>query len=148
MARDYLDDWRVSCIFLSQRLTSAGNLKLEEGRFLLSAVNNFQKMRRKAPSTGETMIIDHKDKMEVKNLVNYGKVVLCREARAMGQLLFDAYFLCIDKPEDICCGNCQSYVNHVCSGKSLDFDEIVECMVNKAIYGPDYPRQAGSSLKS
>jgi hypothetical protein len=23
----------------------------------------------------------------------------------------------------------------------------VECMVNKAIYGPDYPPQAGSSLK-
>ncbi len=94
------------------------------------------------------MIIDHKEKVEVKNPVNYGKVVLSREARAMGQLLFDAYFLRIDKPEDISCGNCQSYVNHDCSGKSLDFHKIVDCMVNKAIYGPDYPRQAGSSFKS
>jgi hypothetical protein len=80
--------------------------------------------------------------VEVTNLVDYRYVILRREARAMGQLLFDAHFTSIDKPEDISCWNCQSYLNDVCIGKGLDCHKVVECMVHKAIHGSDGRRQA------
>jgi hypothetical protein len=94
------------------------------------------------------MATNCEQKVEVENLIDYGKALLSREARAMALLLIDTYFPCIAKPGDISCRNCQSYVNLVCSGKRLDYQGVIECMVNKAIHGADYPGKIGSLLKS
>jgi len=93
------------------------------------------------------MIMDCKGKAEVENLFDYGKTVLVREARAMALLLVDNYFPCADKQADISCRNCQSFVNRLCSGKGLGYYGAIECMVNKAIIGADYPPEDESMFK-
>jgi hypothetical protein len=81
---------------------------------------------------------------EIDDLIGSEKTLLLSEARAMALLVMDTYFPSIDDLDDITCLNCQSFIN--CGGKRLDFNGVIECMVNKAIHGTDNPDQLGSLI--
>ncbi len=70
------------------------------------------------------------------NLIESSRVLL-KEAGIIGHLVITNYFPTITDFEDLTCPNCQSYRNCMCSGKQLDFDGIIKCMVNKVINGTD-----------
>ena len=93
------------------------------------------------------MNMESKGKAEARNVIDFEKAVLSREARAMALLIVDSYFPCADKPGDISCPHCQSYVDRLCSGRGLDYYGAIKCMVNKAIIGANYPAQDESMFK-
>lgn len=82
--------------------------------------------------------------MAMDELSEKRKENLLSEVKMMALLVLDTYFPDAVEVEDFACRNCQSYKNRNCGGKRLDFDGIINCMVDKAIHGAESFRECSA----
>ena len=82
---------------------------------------------------------------EIDDLLQSERHLLFSEARALAHLVMDTYFPSLSEADDVTCWNCQSYISRVCIGKGLDFNDVIECLVNRVMCETSAPDQFGSS---